>query len=226
MIDYNQMPQRTINNKKREIIFNDIRRAVIFVQDAVRNLAGEGNIKIPASVSVNDWKTALQESDTRLGKARQSIIEDDGLAEAEKLQKLSAWRGWHKRIATAINVITRNLENYPQAGWKYDEVQATIIPTADIEAVADEAAIVDVPEDAKAHAQLICAVMESITRLRQFEHEKNVAKIRLEQLCALDGDSLAGLWADGSIKRPVISATDPWTRSAASQREFLEKMYL
>jgi hypothetical protein len=224
MMNYEQMPQRIIDTNKRAEISHDIRKAVRDLQEAFRNLAEEQNICIPASADLNDWKQCLREADKRYEAAKQSINADEGLVASEKQQRLSAWRGWHRKIATNINTIIRCMEAYSLAVWVWDDTLATITPSADIEEVSSNSAIIDVPSGAAEHAKLISDVLQSITNLRVFEKEKNVSKYHLEQLCGMDAELLAEMWATGRIFRPDYS--DPILRNAAIGREFAERQYL
>ena len=223
-MNFEQMPQRIIDTNKRAEISHDIRKAVRDLQEAFRNLAEEQNICIPASADLNDWKQCLKECDQRYESAKQSIKADEGLAESEKKQKLSAWRGWHRKITTNVNAIVRSLETY-SLGWVFDNAVSNICPSADIEEAASQSAVIDVPAEAAEHAKLISAVLQSVTSLREFEKERNVVKIPLKQLCGLEADKLAERWATGSIFRPDYS-TDPWMIVAQTNRQFAESQYI
>lgn len=198
-LDPSMVPQTIINRNKREEADRDIRKTVASVQTAVRSLAEDSDVVIPASSIVKEWKAAAKAADVRLEKAKERILQDYGLAESEKQQKIAAWQGWHKRVSTQITHVVICLEKYPQAAWKYDEYLQNIVPTASLSAIADEAATVQVPKEAEEHALLLSLVYDAVNGLRQWEKEHGIDKKRLEELFCYDEKRLAELWATGAF---------------------------
>ena len=177
-----------------------------------------------------DCPTTLEELNTkeieRLTKERVSrAMEDATLLPSEVNERVAKYRALRRAVVTQIHIIEKVAARWPQAKFAYDPQVLNITPTADLTAIVEAQCTKPVPPMAQQHARLIGNVLEAITKLRQFEQEENVCKMRLEVLAAMDENAFAAHWADGSIKRPTYT-NDPWMQRAAVGREFAERQYL
>ena len=152
-------------------------------------------------------------------------MEDATLLPSEVNERVSKYRALRRAVVTQIHIIEKVAARWPQAKFAYDPQVQNITPTADLTAIVEAQCTKPVPPMAQQHARLIGNVLEAITKLRQFEQEENVCKMRLEVLAAMDENAFAAHWADGSIKRPTYT-NDPWMQRAAVGREFAERQYL
>ena len=222
MIDYTKMPRRITDQRKRQDIDNDLRFAVRRVQEAVNALRSMQGFSIPPTADITAWEKALTAATARKEKAVEALAADPTITEEERKAKAKNWKVWHKQIAMYCASITSTIHAYPSLRWKYDEATATITPTADIFALASDAATVDVPAEASDHAMLICFARDAVNALRKWEREHNVAKVRLEVLLNLEEDELAERWATGSIFYDDTFATP----QVLAARTYREKQYL
>ena len=128
-------------------------------------------------------------------------------------------------LSMKVTDVIKNLKKFPQAQWHYNEELATITPTVDVEAVAEEQSIVEVPVEAKEHARLISTAEDAISLLREWESSKGVQKMRLETLFSLNEEQLAERWATRSIFYPSFG-DDPWERQIEVGRKFKEDQFV
>lgn len=222
MLDYTKMPRRITDTRQRQDIDNDLRFAVRRVQEAVNALRELQGFTIPATADPAEWEKALNAATARKEKAVEAITDDPTLTDEERKAKAKTWRGWHKQLAMYCATITSTIHDYPTLKWTFDEATATITPTADIFALASDAATVDVPAEASDHAMLICFARDAVNALRKWEREHNVAKVRLEVLLNLEEDELAERWATGSIFYDDTFATP----QVLAARQFKENQIL
>ena len=222
MLDYTKMPRRITDTRQRQDIDNDLRFAVRRVQEAVNALRELQGFTIPATADPAEWEKALNAATARKEKAVEAITDDPTLTDEERKAKAKTWRGWHKQLAMYCATITSTIHAYPTLKWTFDEATATITPTADIFALASDAATVDVPAEASDHALLLGNVLTAINGLRKWENAHNVAKQRLEGLLFLTEDDLAELWATGSILRDDTFATP----QVLAARKFKEQSFI
>lgn len=200
VINPEKMPTSIVDPTHRQAVDDAIRKAVRSLQTAVKGLQKE-DIQ-PTSATVEEWQQVKRDLAERRDKACEHILADDSLVDNEKAQRLAMWRGWYCSRATYCNTVLRVLSEYPQAGWQFDEVVKNIVPTKSLDEIADEAATVEVPKEAREHAALITIARQAVDGLREWEHTHNVSKLRLEQLFQLNEKELATRWATGSILRP------------------------
>lgn len=194
------MPSSIVDPAKRQAVDDAIRKAVRSLQTAVKGLQKEDIHATSATVEA--WQEVKRELSERRDKAWLHVKEDASLVDSEKAQRLAMWRGWFVTRVTYCNSILRILAEYPQAGWQFDEVVKNIVPTKSLDEIADEAATVEVPKEAREHAALITIARQAVDGLRAWEHNHNVSKLRLEQLFQLNEKELALRWATGAILEP------------------------
>jgi len=200
VIDLEKIPSEIVDPAKRQAVDDAIRKAVRDVQTAIRGLQKED--LHATSATVEAWQEVKRALVDRRDKAWQHIKEDDSLVESEKAQRQAMWRGWYVTRASYCNTVLRDLTEYPQAGWSFDEVVKNIVPTKSLDAIADQAATVEVPKEARDHAVYITAAREAIESLREWERRHNVSKLRLDQLFRLNEKELATRWATGTVFSP------------------------
>lgn len=206
-IDSKKLPRYVVDKRKRDQCDKDLRRTVTIVQEAVFGLAKETDVVIPTSADIQAWNGVATNADKRLEKAKETIMVDDSLTDSEKLQRIGAWKGWHKRVTTFVTHIVRNMQAYPQAQWQFDPNLQTIIPTADLSSVVDVAATVEVPQEAAEHAFLLSLVWDAVQGLRRWEGEHSVDKRRLEELFSFNEQRFAEAWAIGEFKHDPLFDT-------------------
>lgn len=195
-----KMPSSIVGPTHRQAVDDAIRKAVRSLQTAVKGLQKE-DIQ-PTSATVEEWQQVKRNLAERRDKAWQHVKEDASLVDSEKAQRLAMWRGWYVTRVTYANTVLRILNEYPQAGWQFDEVVKNIVPTKSLDEIADEAATVEVPKEARDHAVYITAAREAIESLREWERQHHVSKLRLDQLFSLDEKELSTRWAMGTILSP------------------------
>ena len=218
MLDYTQMPRRITDQRKRQDIDNDLRFATRQVQEAVNALLALQGFTIPATACIDDWTNAVAAAREKKERAVQAITDDPTMTDEEKVKKSKSWKTWLKQVAMYSSTITSTIHAHPELGWTFDEATATITPSADIFALATDAATVNVPADATDHALLIGNVQTAIDGLRKWERSHNVAKQRLEALLNLTEEELAEGWATGFMFYDDTFAT-PQVLAARTYRE-------
>lgn len=194
------MPSSIVDPTHRQAVDDAIRKAVRSLQTAVKGLQKEDIHATSATVEA--WQEVKRALSERRDKACEHILADDSLVDNEKAQRLAMWRGWYCSRVTYANTVLRILNEYPQAGWQFDEVVKNIVPGRPIDSVADEAATVPVPPQAKEHGALITIARQAVEGLREWEREHNVQKLHLEHLFQLNEKELALRWATGTILQP------------------------
>lgn len=200
VINPEKIPTSIVDPARRQAVDDAIRKAVRDIQTAVRGLQKE-DIQ-PTSATVEEWQQVKRDLAERRDKAWLHVKEDASLVDSEKAQRLAMWRGWYVSRVAYVNAVLRILNEYPQAEWEFDGIVRNIVPTKSLSAIADEAATVEVPKEARDHAVYITAAREAIESLREWERQHNVSKLRLEQLFQLNEEQLALRWATDTILSP------------------------
>lgn len=221
MIEVAKIPKQIVIEREAHDVDCQLRADVRKMQDAYVVLRDMADYQCPENVEELTTDAIDRLTEERINKA----LADDTLLPSEIEERIKKFKSLHRIVVTQLNIIRRIIDRWPDAAFAYDAEVRNITPTADLAAAIEKRCLREVPSIASQHGRLIANVKQAVEKLRLFEQGENVAKIRLEQLFSLDAHSLAGMWADGSIKKPVIT-NEPWMRSAASMREFQEKMYL
>ena len=220
-----KMPDRIIDSQRRDDAAHAFHRAVQDIHTAVASLHTIEGFSVPFSANPDDWKNALQDATEKWKQAEKAIYSDLTLLDKDKQVKCQEWKKWHMALSMKVTDVIKNLKKFPQAQWSYNEELATITPTVDVEAVAEEQSIVDVPDEAREHARLISTAEDAISLLREWESSKGVQKMRLETLFSLNEEKLAERWATRSIFYPSFG-DDPWERQIEVRRKFKEDQFV
>lgn len=221
MIEVTKFPKQIVIEREARDTDSELRADIMRMQSAYSELRDMTDYHCPERLEELTTDAIDHLTEERINKA----LADDTLLPSEIEQRIEKFKALHRAVVRQLNIIRKVIDKWPDAAFVYDPVVRNITPTADLEAVIEKRCRREVPAIASQHGRLIANVKQAVEKLRLFEQGENVAKIRLEQLFSLDANSLAGMWADGSIKRPVVS-DEPWMRSVVSMREFQEKMYL
>ncbi len=192
------------------------------MQDAYATLRDMPDYQCPVVLS----QLNTQEID-RVTAQRVSRVEaDESLLPSEKEQRIKVYKNLHRSVVTQLNVIAKIIARWPDAKFVYSDSLQNIVPTADLQLIAEKRCVRQVPELCKQHARLIANVFQSIAKLREFEKSEGVSKLRLENLHNLSSERLAEMWADGSIMQPVIDMSNELDKSVVYRRRVQEEMYL
>lgn len=221
MIDVIKFPKKIIIAREAHDVDSELRADIMRLQNSYSKLRDMTDFQCPISIEELTTDEIDRVTQERICKAQA----DDFMLPSEKQARIEKYKTLHRAVVRQLNIVSAVLQKWADAGFVYDPVVRNITPTANLEAIIEKRCQREVPAIAAQHGRLITNVRQAIERLRLFEQGENVSKIRLEQLCALDTESLAAMWADGSIKRKVLS-DDPWMRNAASMRNFQEQQYL
>lgn len=207
-IDPASIPAKVVLEKERTEAAGEIRLAIGSIHDAVRHLQELQDFEAPRSADPNDWKDALKKADKRKDEALKAVAADMSLTQQNKMELAGEWKEWHKKCASFVNCIVKQLTKYAACKFKFDMELQDIVPTIPTMEVAEAEAMRDVPPEAKDHALLLAIVWDAINGLRKWEHEHDVKKVRLEQLLSLDETQLAEAWANGNIHYPSYQDFD------------------
>ena len=192
---YQELPKRVVIRQARLDANATLQKAVSELQAAWSDLQGVPEIK-PLPTELNritpEWLYGIISRRTAL------IEKDESLTEGERENRLHAWISLKARCTRYINTINRVTTTWPGI-WSYDTIMQTFF-VPDIEAVADEQATRDTPEDASKHWGMIQEIIAKVKELRQWENKHDVIT---QPLCTFEGmppTNFAELWASGDIK--------------------------
>ena len=221
------VPSQIMLEKERVEAAGEIGKAVKSIHDAVISLQNLPDFETPQSADPSDWKEALKKADKRKDEALKAIAADVVLTQDGKAELEAEWKEWHKKAATACNIIVKHLTNYPACKFTFSSSTQNIVPTIPIMEVAEAEAMRDVPPEARDHALLLAIVFDAVSGLREWEAKHDVRKIRLEQLLCLDETQLAEAWANGSVRYPSFQDFDKARElSNKSVQSFIEGTFV
>jgi len=222
MIDINEIGKKIIVERERLSTDNELRNDVRLLQDAYAALRDMPDYQCPVDIPLLN----TQEID-RLTDQRVSRVEaDETLLPSEREEKKKRYKALHRLVVTQLNIIKKVLEKWSEAQFTYDPTICNIVPTRDLESLVNDRCERDVPPMAKQHGRLILNVFSAIDKLREFEKEQGIKKIRLENLKNLSTDSFAESWADGSVFQAVYDLSDPFLAKVMRNRKYVEQQYL
>jgi hypothetical protein len=196
----NKMPTSITDEKERAQCLGELRHSITAIQTSVKALVAIPELVLPPSADPADWQKVLSAAADRRDAALEAIENDVILTQSAKEDAARQWRQWHKIVATHIGTICKNLAAWGNANWRWDESQMNIVPDRNLFAIAAEKSMRAVPPQAQEHATLIDGVRTALAALREWEDEKDVCLIPLQELLKLDAEELATKWVDGSIR--------------------------
>ena len=194
------MPKSIVDERERGQCLGELRQTINSIQNAVRQLQELPDFTTPSSASTADWEQALAAADERRDAALRAIESDFVLSQPAKDEAATAWKKWHKSVATHVNAIVRQMGEWPQARWHWDEQVNNIVIGVDSITIADERATREVPPEAEEHATLIDAVRQALEALRAWEDEADAVRTPIEQLLRSSKEEIALIWATGRAK--------------------------
>lgn len=221
MIKVKEIPRKIVVEREARDTDSELRADIRRMQDAYASLRDMADYDCPQRLEELTTDAIDHLTEERVNKA----LADDTMLPSEIEQRVEKFKTLHRAVVRQLNIVRKIIDKWPDAKFAYDSIVMNIVPTADVETVVALRCTREVPAIAQQHGRLITTVMEAVSKLREFEKNEGIQKLRLEQLNALNADSFAELWAGGSIKRPAYSP-DPWMLRAASMRELQEKQYL
>ena len=221
-MDCKQIPKMVIVGREFDNLDSELRSDIRLLQSSYAALRDLQDYDCPP-VELSELNT--QQIDQLTQERVERVLADYSLLPSEQEEKIKKYKSLHRIVVTELNRILRVINKWPECLFEYDESVRNFVPVADLRSVVEARCLRPVPELAKQHARLIDNVLQSVSKLREFEKSENLSKIRLEVLAAMTPERLGEMWADGTIQRKVYSA-DPLFAMARIGQEFSEKQYL
>ena len=220
-MDYKLIPQQIIVEREFQDVDSELRSDIRTFQSSYAALRDLQDYDCPVELS----QLNTQQIDKLTQERVERVLADYSLLPSEQEEKIKKYKSLHRQIVTELNRILRIVNKWPECKFEYDESVRNFVPVADLRSVVEARCLRPVPELAKQHARLIDNVLQSVSKLREFEKSENLSKIRLEVLATMTPERFAEMWADGTIQRKVYSS-DPVFAMARVGQEFSERQYL
>ena len=222
MIDTKEIGKTIVVERELIEVENELRSDIRQMQDSYAALRDMPDYQCPRELS----ELNTQEIDRLTAQRVSRVASDESLLPSEKEERVRIYKNLHRAVVTQINVIAKVIARWPDCEFAYSESMQNIVSTCDIKLIAEKRCIRQVPELCKQHARLIVNVFQSISKLREFEKSEGISKLRLENLYNFSTERLCEVWADGSIKEPVVDMTDGFSRRSMYNRRAMEDLYL
>ncbi len=197
------MMEETNNNTPKTVIIAEelrkideaLRKSQCEAQEAYNHLkefADLGEIPLPMDCT-HEWVEAVVE------KKKEAINKAEFLTTAQRNSQIMHFSKLCKKADELVGIIQDFIKSVPPNRFAYDERIDTFYIKG-IKALATERSTHEVPEDAQKHWQLIQQVKKAIDNLREWERERELQKIPLEQLFEIEPQRFAELWATNKMK--------------------------
>ena len=122
----------------------------------------------------------------------------------DKAKRNRLLNAWYRKRAQAIRNATTfyNAMRNSDLPLEYDKTMQCIVPSVRLCDLAAQMAEKEIPEEASEHWQKIQSIAESIRELREWEHQRNIAKKPLQSLCAMTIERFCQEWAGDGFTAP------------------------
>lgn len=216
-----QIPTTVIVPQEANEMDAELRRDVRRLQDAYASLRDMKDFQCPTDLNSLNTAEIDRLTDERIDR----VSNDTNLLPSEQAERVKKFKQLHRKIVTQIHIAQKVVATWPEASFVYDAAINNIVPNAHLESIVEARCVRDVPPLAREHARLVNDALTAIGKLREFEKEQNVTKLRLEVLDRMSTEEFAGKWADGSFCKPVFSR-DMWGQRLEVGRNFAEAQYV
>lgn len=117
--------------------------------------------------------------------------------------KTNLIQDWKTKEKTAIKAI-KDIQVFveacqPQAIVSIEDGE--LITSLSLKEIADNQSLLEVPEKANEHFELIQAIRTAIANLREFERQEDTLPMNMNTIVNIGEDEVASAWATGHIKR-------------------------
>ena len=191
---YRNMKEIIVASKAKETLDN-----LLSLQ--VRGENALAKIQSLADVPCEDINTLTKAFITSFVAQKVARIESNNFLTAESKQTLIA--EWRDKEKTAIRCV-RDIQNLVEACQPQAKVfieDGELVTSLSLKEIADNQSLLEVPEKANEHFELIQAIRTAIANLREFERQEDTRPMNMNTIVNIGEDEVASAWATGHIKR-------------------------
>lgn len=154
-----------------------------------------------ADVPCEDINTLTKPFITSFVAQKVAQVESCAFLTTETKQTLIAeWRDKEKVSLKAVKTIQEFVEAcQPQAIVSIEDGE--LVTSLSLKEIADNQSLMEVPEKANEHFELIQAIRVAIANLREFERQEDTLPMNMNTIVNIGEDEVASAWATGHIKR-------------------------
>lgn len=188
------MKEIVITSKAKETLDN-----LLSLQ--VRGENALAQIQQLADVPCEDINTLTKPFITSFVAQKVAQIGNTSFLTTETKQTLIAeWRDKEKVSLKAVKTIQEFVEAcQPQAIVSIEDGE--LVTSLSLKEIADNQSLMEVPEKANEHFELIQAIRTAIANLREFERKEDTLPMNMNTIVNIGEDEVASAWATGHIKR-------------------------
>lgn len=188
------MKEIVITSKAKETLDN-----LLSLQ--VRGENALSKIQSLADVPCEDINTLTKPFITSFVAQKVAQVENTTFLTTETKQTLIAeWRDKEKVSLKAVKTIQEFVEAcQPQAIVSIEDGE--LVTSLSLKEIADNQSLLEVPEKANEHFELIQAIRTAIANLREFERQEDTLPMNMNTIVNIGEDEVASAWATGHIKR-------------------------
>ena len=190
-----KMPEVIIIENELREADHDLRRSLREAQVAyaeLRELQDLGDIPQP-NLCTADWLEKI------MNRKKDALKQANFLTEAQKASQLMHFGKLHKKAQKLVEIVGGFINSIPAEQYVYDLMLVTFF-LRDIDALLTESCTHVVPAEAAEHRRRIEAVRGAVHSLRSWEKEKDLKKLRLEDLLRMSPTQIAIEWVSDNLR--------------------------
>ncbi len=193
--DITTLPTTVINARERREEDEKTRTALRTAQAAYKALKDLPDIgEVPeAHLCTEEWGSSLFQ-------AKKEAVNDVAyLSDEQKKAQIEHWRNKMREVYKYVRIIQAYVSSLPNGQYMWDASLNTFY-LRNIDELIDQRCTYAVPTEAQDHWALVQRVNEAIAALRDWEAEHDTKRLTLQDLCTLDADTFAYVWAKNNMK--------------------------
>ena len=217
-MEQEKFPESVVIQCEKEQKAHELRRIVRVAQDAFSALRADVDFVWPQRLSdltpqyCRDFYKPFRDSIASL------VIDKDNPEEVLKKKKLAGKMERRQAETTILISKVRLALNDADLSMIYDQLAQTIVPTGDIEAIAEQRAQRDVPDMARDHWRMLQTLLAMYKEVREWEKKNGIRKQPLKTLFSVSQQRFCELWALGEMMLPTDeSITAKYLRESAEK---------
>ena len=134
--------------------------------------------------------------EAHISPATNAIKADRGLTVPERNTRLKEWHTIQQKASKQISIINGVINKWRDMIWYYNPQDGTVgYSDEQFDKVVDDAATLDVPNQAATHWQMLQNIVNEIRILRAWEDEQDIAHFRINDAVDCSPSAFAERWA-------------------------------
>lgn len=195
-------PSKVVVTTEYEANLLKIRGKVQAVQEAFLALRDSTDFKMPKTLAELTPDYVNEYYQPYIDHIKNDVTFEDTPDDKAKRNRLL--NAWYRKRSQAIRYATTfyNAMHNADLRLQYDHTIQCIVPSTRLADLAAKMSEKEIPEEASEHWQKIQSIAESVRELREWEHQRNIAKKPLQSLCAMTIERFCQEWASGGFNAP------------------------